>query len=181
MADNYRIKYKSGDFEVEVESTDKAFVESKLKDLLQEEHQAPSAKPARKTATKKTTSPKKNSSSDDGNGESSVDIISIVNAINDSDKHPVIEAKILKKSTQLNRILLAFYFAHEVNADYNITTGDVEKITHQLGIRIKGNNVSRSIKENPKYFAADSVRKQGAVMKFKINRKGIEFFESIIV
>lgn len=179
MADNYRIKYKAGDFEVEVESTDKSFVEMKLKELTQEEGNSPAAKPHKKVATKKTTSPKRNAPTEEGNGDS-VDIVSIVNAINDSDQHSIIEQKILKKSNQLNRILLAFYFTTQVNSSLSITTGDVEKITHQLGIRIKSNNVSRTIKENPKYFAADTVRKQGAVMKFKINRKGIEQFESIM-
>lgn len=53
-------------------------------------------------------------SADDESKNSEIDVVKIINAIHDSDKHDIIEEKILKKSNQLNRILMVFYFVHEV-------------------------------------------------------------------
>lgn len=53
-------------------------------------------------------------SADDESKNSEIDVVKIINAIHDSDKHGIIEEKILKKSNQLNRILMVFYFVHEV-------------------------------------------------------------------
>lgn len=178
MADNYRIKYKAGDFEIEVESSDKSFVESKLKELLQDE-QTPKPDTFKKVHTRKSHSPSPSDTPTSGKS-SGIDIVAVVNEINDSDKHKVIEEKILKKSNQLNRILLVFYFANKIKSGGSITTGDIEKITDQLGIRIKSANAAANIKSNSKFFASETVRKRGAVVKYKINRKGIEEIESII-
>lgn len=179
MADNYRIKYKAGDFEVEVESSDKAFVESKIKELLQDE-QTSKPNTSKKIPERKSSSSSSASSSTSSGKSSGIDIVAVVNEINDFDKYKIIEEKILKKSNQLNRILLVFYFANKVKSGGSITTGDVAKITDQLGIRITSANAASNIKNNSKFFASETVRKRGAVVKYKMNRKGIEEFESII-
>jgi len=180
MANNYRIKYKTGDFELEVESTDKAFVESKLKELIQDGQEPAIADSKKATPKRKAVTRQAKKEPEEGNSDS-VDIMGIVNEINDADNHPIIEKNILKKANQLNRILLVFYFAHKVHKDTGITTGDIEAVTHQLGIRIKKSNAGGCIKTNSKYFAAENVRRKGAVVKYKINRKGIEEFENLIV
>jgi len=187
MAENYRIKYKSGDFEVEIESTDKAFVETKLTELTKDVPKTIKTNPSKETkaVVKPTASVKakpelsiEEESDDDDNG---IDVVKIVNAIYDAENHDVVEQKILKKSNQLNRILMIFAFVNKVY-DHNtsITTGDIEKITDQLGVRIKRPNAANKIKANSKFFAADSVRKKGSVTKYKINRKGLEEFDKII-
>lgn len=178
MANNYRIKYKSGDFEIEVESTDKSFVESKLQELIQN-GQEESIRQPRKTATRKKATHKPNTVTTTETESEGIDIMAVANEINDADNHPIIEKNILRKVNQLNRILLIFYFAHKINKDIGITTGDIEEVTHQLGIRIKQPNAAKCIKNNTKYFAAENVRKKGTVVKYKINRKGIEEFERI--
>lgn len=181
MAANYRIKYKLGDLEFEIESTDKAFVESKLQELIQKPKGITQKNPTkqRPSPQPKQTKPEANATST--SEESEFDIMAIVNAINASPEHNTIEEKILKKSNQLNRILLVFYFVNKVyDQNTSITTGDVEKITDQLGIRIKRANAGTKIKSSSKYFSADSVRKRGAVVKYKLNRKGIEEFEKLI-
>jgi hypothetical protein len=178
MANNYRIKYKTGDFEIEVESSDKSFVESKLKELIGEDRVA-NVKPG-KSVAKKITPIKRVESGQDNSNEDGIDINEIVNSINDSDKHSAIEQKILKKSNRLNRILLILYFTNKIYGSVAITTGEIEKITDQLGIKISSANVASAIKVDLKYFAADSVRKKGAIVRYKINKKGIDEFEKII-
>lgn len=180
MANNYRIKYKSGDFEIEVESSDKAFVESKLQELIQDNEEKEPVRQTKKTIPRKRAVSNRNEGSDSESQGGGIDIMAVVNAISDADNHQIIEKNILKKVNQLNRILLVFYFAHEINKNVGITTGDIQAVTHQMGIRIKNTNAGKCIKDNAKYFAAENVRKRGAVVKYKINRKGIEEFERII-
>ena len=180
MADNYRIKYKAGDFEVEIESTDKSFVETKLNELIKEAS-IPKTKAPKKTTTRKGSPSTPKASRNTDNDESSVDIMTIVNTINETDYHDQIEEKILKKVNQLNRILLVFYFVHKLySSSTTITTGDIEKITDQLGVKIKYQNVAKNIKKNAKFFAADTVRKKGTATKYKINKKGIDEYDQII-
>ena len=180
MADNYRIKYKSGDFEVEVESTDKAFVESKLNELIKETPSTKTRAPKKTTTSKKTASTPQAARETD-NDESGVDIMAIVNAINDADNHDQIDEKILKKANQMNRILLVFYFVNELyDNNTTITTGAIVKITDQLGVKIKAPNVANKVKANAKFFAADAVRKKGTASKYKINRKGLEEYERVL-
>jgi hypothetical protein len=178
MEDIYRIRYKIGDFEVEVESTDKSFVETKFDKLIQNDKSL-----IPKTTENKSDQKHTNSSSLTNKGtdeESNIDIMSVVNAINASDKYDIINKKIIKKSNQLARILMVFYFASKINGNARITTGDVEKITDQLGIKIKQPNAARTLKADMRFFAADSVRKKGTPTKYKLNRKGSDEFEKII-
>ncbi|MEP1306241.1 MAG: hypothetical protein ABJK11_13900 [Balneola sp.] len=187
MAENYRIKYKSGDFEIEIESTDKSFVETKLTELTNDIPKTVKTNPPKKVKAEKTTvatvksQPKSVAETESADDENGIDVVKIVNAIYDAENHDIVEEKILKKSNQLNRILMVFAFVNKVY-DHNtsITTGDIENITDQLGVRIKRPNAANKIKANSKFFAADSVRKKGSVTKYKINRKGLEEFDKII-
>jgi hypothetical protein len=166
MTDNYRIKYKSGEFEVEVESTDKSVV---LPSKVQPSKKTPALK-------KKPTS-----STVTSNKETGVDIVKIINSINESEQHDIIKENILNKVKNLNKILLVFYFTNEAHGNNTyITTGNVEKITDQLGIKIEKTNIGKNIKKNLKYFSTENVRKKGVITKYKLNRKGIEEFKQII-
>jgi hypothetical protein len=177
MANNYRLKYKHGDFELEIESTDKAFVESKLKELIQQEQERQPLLPKNPAPKHKT-----GSSTDPGDEDSNsnIDVAKVVNEINDSDKHSVIEKEIINRSNRLKRILLVLYFSNELYPQVPITTGEIEKITDQLGIKIASPNVASAIKENLKFFTADAVRKRGAIVKYKINKKGIDEIKKIL-
>lgn len=102
-----------------------------------------------------------------------------VSAINDDDDHDKIEENILNKSGQLPRIIMCLYFAKNVFGS-PLTTGDIQTITDQLGIKIGSANAANTIKGNLKYFTADAVRKKGAVIKYKLNRKGNEAYNKIL-
>ena len=179
MAGTYRVRYKNGDLEIEVESSDKTYVDSKLTELLDKNNVSP-LKVTPKVKPKRAA--KKSQSKDAGSKkeESAVDIPALVEAINESDDHEGIEKHILNTSDQLNRIILCLHFAHEHLDSAYLTTGDIEKITNQLGVKITSQNASGKITSNQKYFTADQVRKVGAIIRYKLNRKGIQAYSKII-
>ena len=175
MTNNYRVRYRNGDLEIEVESADKAYVDSKLSELLEKD-----VKPAIKTKTKTKSIKPKTRKPVNNEEENSVDVPTLVDAINESDKHENIEKNILNKPSQINRIILCLYYASEVLDPPCLTTGDIEKITNQLGVKLSSQNAAKTIKANQKYFTADQVRKVGAIIKYKLNRKGISAYGHIL-
>lgn len=162
----YRIKYKSGNLEIELESDDKEFVEAKFKELV--------AKPS------PNIPPPRGQAANDDSADNDFDVNAIVNAINESERYKTIEEKILNKSNVLNRILLVLYFINQIYPALAISTGGIQSVTDQLGVRISSANAATTIKNDSKYFAADTVRKKGAIVKYKINKKGIDEFEKLL-
>jgi hypothetical protein len=97
----------------------------------------------------------------------------IVTAIKDSDDYPAIEREILNKKAEVPRVLLACYFAGRVTDDPYLSSGDIETITNEFGVRIKASNVNGSFSGNSsKYFTADRVRRKGVTIRHKLNRVG---------
>jgi hypothetical protein len=176
--DNYRIKYKKGDFELEIESTEKSYVDEKLQEMLKSTL-APKPKVDRKKQSKKkgTTSSSQGEGIQDGRPQ--VDIPAIIEAINDDDEHDKIEEQILNKSAILPRVLMCLQFSQET-VNEPLTTGDIQTITDQLGIKVSSANAGTAIKKNLKYFTTDSVRKKGAIMKYKLNRKGLQAYQKAL-
>lgn len=176
MENNYKIKYKNGNVEFEIESTDKMFVEERLKDLLGTNIKpaAPKQQPAKKA---KTIIKDEHQTLE---GESTLSVMAVYNSIIDSDQHNIIEDKILNKSNNLHKILLIAYHANIINSGEYFTTSFIQDVTDQLGIKIATRNVASKMKSENKYFTVENLRKQGAAVNYKINRKGIQEFEKII-
>jgi hypothetical protein len=178
MAENYRVKVKQGDREYEVESTSKEYVNAKLKELLsQTDFKIPKSNQVQKRKQRK------NAGADTGtNNQNSeaIDIAGVVNFIKDDDQFNDIESNVLDKQNRLPRILMCMYYAAKFQDDAFLTTGQVEKITDQLGVKIKKSNVGSSIKENLKYFHSKNTRKQGQVVYYKLSRNGEKEFERIL-
>jgi hypothetical protein len=84
----------------------------------------------------------------------------MVEKIHESDSFEKIEQNILNIKGQLERVLLGLYFARDVGHEY-LTTGDIEDLTDELGVRIAQSNVSHCIADNRKYFTAGTVGKRG--------------------
>jgi len=178
MSNNYRVHYKKGDVEVEVESTDKNYVDQMLNKLVSLSPKPP--EPQQKGGHKGQRRRKTEQPTEDERGERSIiDVADIAAKIHDSDKFQQIEKNILNKNHMLPRVLLAFHFAHENGAEF-ITTGDVEAITDQLRIKIAQSNVSHCISNSKKYFTAEKVRKRGAKVPYKLNRQGIGAFQKCL-
>jgi hypothetical protein len=181
MKDNYRVHYKKGDVEVEVESTDKNYIDQMLHKLvsLSPKPIEPQGKGNGKGNRKGYHRQRGRPTEDQREGVSTIDVADIAAKIHDSDKFQQIEKNILNKNRMLPRVLLAFHFAHENGAEF-ITTGDVEAITDQLRIKIAQPNVSHCISNSKKYFTAGRVRKKGAKVPYKLNRQGIGAFQKCL-
>jgi hypothetical protein len=179
---SYRVHYKKGDIEVEVESTDKGYVDQMLQKFLSPQafqtslRELPKQKRKPLQTGRRQTHGKEAAANDQ---ETTVDFAAVANAVDESDKIKDIEQNILNKRSLLGRILIAFHFAHETGNEY-LTTGDVEKITDQLRVKIAQSNVSHCIAANRKYFSAGTTRRRGAKVPYKLNRQGKLAYEKCL-
>lgn len=114
--------------------------------------------------------------------ESGPDILKIATAIRDADNYSEIDENILKKNAQLPRILLCLHHASGVPGPDTLTTGQIQDVTSELGVQIKAQNVNNTITKqaNRKYFAPQKVRKPGAKVPYKLNRRGIEAYKKVV-
>jgi len=171
---SYRVHYKKGDIEVEVESTDKGYVDQMLQKFLSPQAVQISLPGLPKQKRKPLQTGRRQKQGKEAAGEeqeTTVDFAAVANAVHESDKTKDIDQNVLNKRGLLGRILIAFHFAHETGNEY-LTTGDVEKITDQLGVKIAQSNVSHCIAANRKYFSAGTTRRRGAKVPYKLNRQG---------
>ena len=181
MEKYYRVKYRNGGLEIEIESSDQQYVDNKFKELIGKEVSASRSKnnQTKPKVKKKAHQKIKENTSNDSSDNTEIDITGIVSAINDDDSHTMIEENILNKSGQLPRIIMCLHFADDLLAQ-TLTTGDIQTITDQLGIKISNTNAANTIKANLKYFSADSVRKKGSVVRYKLNRKGKDAYQKLL-
>lgn len=108
-------------------------------------------------------------------------IMNIVNKIKNCEKSDKIETQVLDKNDQEGRILLPYYISYKYFLNRCLTTVDIEKITGELGVKIKAPNVANKIKESLlRYLDSDSPRKRGKPTPYKLNRKGVKHFEEIL-
>jgi len=108
-------------------------------------------------------------------------IMDIVNKIKDCKESDEIETQVLDKNKEEGRILLSYYISYKYFSNRHLTTVDIEKITRELGVKIKESNVANKIKESLlKYLDSTSPRKKGRSTLYKLNRRGIKHFEEIL-
>jgi hypothetical protein len=82
----------------------------------------------------------------------------------------------------LNKVLMCLWTVHRyVNPNMGLTSGDIEKITDQLGVRISTPNASKTLsgRANP-FVSGDTVRRKGSAVHYKLNRRGVQAFEAVI-
>ena len=106
--------------------------------------------------------------------------LQIVNKIGDCDEADAIQEKILDKAGVEGRILLPFYVSSKYFKNSWLNSGDVEKITADLGVKINIKNVSNYLITYRKYLESGAVRKKGQPTPYRLNRSGIKRFEQII-
>jgi len=183
MSENYRVRVKKGDQEFEVESTSKEYVDTKLKELISQADLDTKQSTRTQTRQDKKRKPRKGAGTNEGMSGSeakSIDIPGIINHIKEADDFDIIDSKVLDKQNRLPKIMMCMYHAAKFKHDSYLTTGQVEQITDQLGVKIKTSNVSTAIKDNLKYFNNKNVRKKGQVVYYKLNRNGEKAFEKIL-
>ena len=108
-------------------------------------------------------------------------ILLIVNKIKDCEESEKIYAQVLNKISLPARVLLPFYICYKYFPEQDLTTGDIEKITSELRVRVKVPNVSKAVAGSlQKYLAGDSTRGRGKAGRYKLNLKGAKYFESLL-
>lgn len=110
------------------------------------------------------------------------DLTVIVNLIKTCDEAESIEEQILDRASQVDRILLPLYVVHEyLDNKFGLTSGEVNKITTDLGIPVSQPNASRALSGTAsRYVVGDSVRKKGRPVRYKLHRRGVQYLKSVI-
>lgn len=182
MSELYKVKLRIGTSIIEVESTDKSYVDGKLNEYLEKFSDTDNLESKTGKQRKKASKNKTKTKTGKVNNESKeVSISDLVAMIHDDETYESIEKNILNKRDRLGKILLCYYFANNHQDGPEITTGQVELLTDQLRIKIASSNVAKVIRQGAsKYLTADQVRKRGATVKYKINRQGIKKYEAIL-
>jgi hypothetical protein len=180
---SFRIRVVRGDFEVELESTDIDFVERKLAELLPRgaSHGLEALEDSRGESSKPVTPRKAPRQPESSAGASSEDLRAIVDAIQNHERWNVIWSTILKGHSQLDRVLLAFYFAVAVGGpDRSLSTTDVHWITKQVHSEIAAANVTKTIRQSGRGYLIRAAGSGGRGTKYRINRSGREHVESLL-
>ena len=117
-----------------------------------------------------------------GPAEDEPDVARIVAVIKECDEAEVIDAKVLAQRDVLNRVLMCLWVVHKyINPMHGLTSGDVERITDQLGVRVAISHASTTLSDKARaYVTGDSVRKRGAPVKYRLNRRGVQAFEEVL-
>ena len=82
----------------------------------------------------------------------------------------------------MNRALMCLY----INSQYfdstpAMTTGDISRVLKQLGVPVATATISNTITRKAKsYIMYDGVRTKGAVIRYSLNRRGIQYFEELL-
>ncbi len=114
--------------------------------------------------------------------ESSVNLADVVNLLKNCEEAEVIEKQILDKPSQVNRTLLPMYIVHEhMENRFGLTSGEISKITAQLGAPISTANASATLAgAATRYVVGDRVRKTGESVRYKLSRRGVQYVKSIL-
>ncbi len=159
---------------VEIEGTP-----NEVKDLLKfyEEGNKTSATSRKKQSN---TNKKKKQKSDEAIER--FDISEIVNLVKSCDEAEDIETQILDRISQVDRTLLPLYIVHEyLDNEYPLTSGDISRVTTDLGIPLATANVSRTLSGTAsKYVIGDKVRKKGQPVRYKLSRRGVQYINGVI-
>jgi hypothetical protein len=128
-------------------------------------------------ATKRLTTALKSAKNDD-----SPDLPAIINHIKNCDLAENIETKVLDKPSQVNKVLLPLFIVHEyMDNRYGLTSGDVNKITTDLGVPVSRPNSSRTLSGSAaKYVIGDKIRKPGQAVHYKLSRRGVQYLNDIL-
>jgi len=115
-------------------------------------------------------------------GEHEVNLTEIVNLVKNCDEAESIETEILDRTSQVNRVLLPLYVVHEhMENDFGLTTGEVSKISTDLGIPISQANVAHAVAGTAsRYVISDQVRKRGRPVRYKLSRRGVKYLKDVL-
>ena len=108
------------------------------------------------------------------NGPADLDIAAVVAILKDCPEAEIIQERVLDAQplNAVHRTLMCLWAVNKyVNDQLGLTSGDIEKITDQLGIKL---DISSA------FVSGDSVRRKGGAVHYRLNRRGIQEFERIL-
>jgi hypothetical protein len=143
---------------------------------------APPATPQKRAKVKPAAKKEKDSPKKSKTATDSVDLAAIIETIKNCDQAEKIETQVLDKPGQVNRILLPLFIVHEhMDNAYSMTSGDISQITTDLGIPVQQPNASRTLSGTAsKYVIGDKVRKKGQAVRYKLSRRGVQYFKKVL-
>lgn len=136
-------------------------------------------------STNRSASPqaplKKQPRTTEGEG-ASFDLANIVNLAKDCDKADKIGSQILDRTSQVDRTLLPLYLVHEhLDDSAGLTTGEISKITKNLGIPIATANVSHTFSgAASRYVMGDKIKKRGQPVRYRLSRQGVKHMKAVL-
>jgi len=141
----------------------------------------PDESPNHQDQPHKSVVKKKEASSAVGN-QAEPDIMEIVNLVKKCNESEAIEKHILDRTSNVDRTLLPLYIVHEYLGNANgLTSGDVNKVTTELGIPIATPNIANTLSGSAsRYVMGDIQRKKGVPVRYKLSRKGLQYLKSVI-
>ena len=109
-------------------------------------------------------------------------MMAIVNHVKSCEEAESIETRILDQTDQLARVLLPMYIVYEhMNNEHGLTSGQISKVTVQLGVPVKLPNVSKTLSGTAtKYIIGDTVRRSGQAVRYKLSRRGHAYMKGVI-
>ena len=199
MEKNYHFKFNSGSIQIELQSDDKDFIDTKIKELINLSTSkiidADSQKPissSEPTTLKKESAyvpvikeeeaPKKPKKIVRKRGpkiaeivevEEELDAAKVANAIKESPYSPKMKKSILTGRNQLNRILLSFYFILEVYGERGVPSTFIADITMHLGNEINKTNISTQLKKHEGMFTSSDIPGKGKTVKYQLSNAGL--------
>ncbi len=132
--------------------------------------------------TKKVTEKPKNKKGNSTDTSPGDYITQIINLIKDCEESDAIEENIIDSTGQVDKVLLPLYvsYAYLDNA-VSLQSGEISKITKELGIPISQPNASRALSGTAaRYIMGDRVRKARQAVKYKLNRRGFKYLKGVI-
>lgn len=135
-----------------------------------------------RTKTKRTKTVAKEKAGKKDISKKQVDLAEIVNLVKNCDEAEAIETQILDRISQVNRVLLPLYIVHEsMGNEFSLTSGDLNKITTDLGIPIRQPNIARTLSGSAKgYVIGDKVRRRGQAVRYKLSRRGVKYMKEVL-
>ena len=124
---------------------------------------------------------KQNDTPTDTQGEAIENLaLAIANKATDCHESESIQTKVLDGRSVDAKVLMCFYISHKHFGNAWLTSGDIQRITSELGVKVAVGNASNAMKKLRTYLETGKVRKKGSPTPCRLNRGGVKRFEEII-
>jgi hypothetical protein len=140
------------------------------------------SKPGRPAAPKRRPAKRAAAPNAGADQEDAPDLNEIVNLVKNCEEAEAIEGNVLDRASQVDRVLLPLYIVHEhMGNRFGLTSGEVSKITTELGVRVTQPNASRTLADTAsRYVMGDKARRKGQPVRYRLSRRGLHYIKSVI-